>query len=81
VAANIAEGQERDGNRELMQFLSQAKGSCGEVRSHLWIALDQHYLDAQAHHDLTGRCLEISRMLAGLIDYLKRCALRGTKYR
>jgi four helix bundle protein len=42
--ANIAEGYERDGDREFLQFLSNSKGSCGEVGSHLFVALDQGYL-------------------------------------
>jgi len=42
--SNIAEGYERDGNRELRQFLSIAKGSIGELRSQLYIALDAGYL-------------------------------------
>src|SRR2546430_117929 len=41
VTANIAEGFERDGNREFNQFLSTSKASCGEVQDHLYTALDQ----------------------------------------
>jgi four helix bundle protein len=44
VMSNIAEGFERDGNKELVQFLALAKGSCCEVRSHLCVAADQGYL-------------------------------------
>ena len=45
IMSNIAEGYERGGNQELMQFLSIAKGSCGEVRCQLYVAIDQKYLD------------------------------------
>ena len=45
--SNIAEGYERGGNQELSQFLSIAKGSCGEVRAQLYIALDQKYIDTE----------------------------------
>jgi four helix bundle protein len=44
ITSNIAEGFERDGSREFVQFLSHAKGSCGEVRSQLYLALDAGYL-------------------------------------
>ena len=45
ITSNIAEGFERGGNREFVQFLSHAKGSCGEVRSQLYVALDAGYLN------------------------------------
>jgi four helix bundle protein len=45
IMANIAEGHERSGTGEFVQFLSMAKGSAGEVESHLYVALDLGYLD------------------------------------
>ena len=44
IMSNIAEGFERGGNQEFVQFLYVAKGSCGEVRSQLYVALDQDYV-------------------------------------
>ena len=44
ILSNIAEGFERGGDKEFRQFLSQAKGSCAEVRAQLYIALDEGYV-------------------------------------
>jgi len=81
IMANIAEGFERDGRREFIQFLSQAKGSCGEVRSHLYVALDQHYLAPDDFQGLTETTLAIGRMLSGLMTYLRQSERRGRKFR
>ncbi|GAG07154.1 unnamed protein product, partial [marine sediment metagenome] len=44
ILSNIAEGFERDGSAEFLQFLSIAKGSAAEVEAHLYVALDQQYI-------------------------------------
>ena len=51
LSSNIAEGFERSGTAEFNQFLATAKGSAGEVRAQLYVALDQGYLE----HDLFDR--------------------------
>ena len=63
VMANIAEGFERGGRGEFHQFLSMAKGSCGETRSGLYVALDVGYLSAQDFGRLSGLAQEIGRMV------------------
>jgi four helix bundle protein len=80
IPSNIAEGFERDGSREFQQFLSQAKGSCGEVRAQLHLARDQQYCDAEVHEQLTRDCRKVSRMLSGLIRYLRNSSARGRKF-
>lgn len=60
IPSNIAEGFERDGDKEFLQFLSIAKGSCGEVRAHLYVALDQAYLTEDRFRQLTELAEETS---------------------
>jgi four helix bundle protein len=81
VLSNIAEGFERDGDKEFIQFLSLAKGSCGEVRAQLCVALDQEYIDNDEFAALSNSAVEISRMISGLIKYLKQSGMQGRKYR
>jgi four helix bundle protein len=79
--ANVAEGFERGGDREFIQFLSNAKGSCGEVKSHLYVALDQAYISPAGFERLYGQASEVGRLLAGFMTYLRESNLRGSKYR
>lgn len=81
VVSNIAEGFERDGDREFHQFLALAKGSCGEVRAQLYIALDQGYLDQNTFDRLSALALQVGRMLRGLMNYLKASEFKGKKYK
>jgi four helix bundle protein len=77
--SNIAEGFERDGNKEFSQFLSMAKGSTGEVRSQLYVALDAGFLNQTRFNDLFGDAEEASRLIAGFVRYLRQSELRGRK--
>src|SRR5947208_8074380 len=70
VTSNIAEGFERGGNREFIRFLSDAKGSCGEVRDQLYTALDENYMTQQEFDQLYVLTLEISRLISGFMKYL-----------
>ena len=78
--ANIAEGFERGGDKEFAQFLSHSKGSCGEVKSHLYVALDQSYITQVTFSDLYGKADEVSRLVGGFMTYLRESDLRGHKY-
>jgi len=66
VMANIAEGFDRGKRAEFHQFLSIAKGSCGEVRSHLYAALDVGYLTQNEFKPLHELSEEVSRIINGL---------------
>jgi four helix bundle protein len=80
IMANIAEGFERGGNQEFVQFLYIAKGSCGEIRSQLYVALDQQYIDQNIVENLKITLRRLSVMIKHLIDHLKRSGMRGPKY-
>jgi four helix bundle protein len=81
IVSNIAEGFERDGDKEFIQFLSMAKGSCGEVRAQLYLALDRGYISQEQFAQLCSKAVELSRMISGLIQYLKSSQLSGRKYK
>ena len=66
VMANIAEGFDRGRRAEFHQFLSIAKGSCGEVRSHLYAALDIGYLTQDEFKSLHELSEEVSKIINGL---------------
>jgi len=71
VMSNIAEGFERGGAPDFARFLLIAKGSCGEVRSQLYLARDQEYLDRDAFDHIVALAEEVSRMLQGLIKRVR----------
>lgn len=70
VMANIAEGFERGSDREFHRFLYIAKGSAGEVRSHLFVALDLEYLTTDEFSDLRLKAEEVAKAISGFITYL-----------
>ncbi|MFA7253771.1 MAG: four helix bundle protein [Patescibacteria group bacterium] len=71
IMNNIAEGFERKGNKEFKKFLYIAKGSCAEVRSMIYLALDFSYIDQKEFKMLYDLTVEISKMLSGILRTLE----------
>lgn len=70
IMNNIAEGFERKGDKEFKKFLFIAKGSCGELRSMLYLALKLGYLNKALFNKFHKESSEISKMLSGFIKKL-----------
>jgi len=81
IMSNIAEGFERSGRAEFLQFLATAKGSAGEVRAQFYVALDEGYLDQDSFGSLSEMTAEVGRLIGGLMNYLRTTSIKGTKYR
>jgi len=78
--SNIAEGFERDGRREFVQFLAVAKGSVGEARSQPYLARDWGLLGEAEFETLHRLADETSRTISGLINYLQSSSVKGRKF-
>jgi len=72
IMSNIAEGLERGRPTESHQFLSVAKGSCAELRSQLYVALDAGYMNSYSFGRLMGQASEVGQILGGLRASVER---------
>lgn len=81
IMDNIAEGFERTGNKEFLNFLYIAKGSCGEVRSQLIRASDAGYLTKEEYEELYNECRKISASIMNFIKEIKASDIAGSRYK
>jgi len=77
IMANIAEGFDRGSNKELIRFLYIAMASASEVKSHLYVALDQGYINKEAFDETYRQATKIGKLINAFISYLRSCEKSG----
>jgi four helix bundle protein len=80
IMDNIAEGFERQGNKEFKNFLYIAKGSAGETRSQIIRAHNVGFIDNETYSELYNDCIRLSSSINSFIQSLKNTEYKGTRY-
>lgn len=81
IMDNIAEGFERNGNREFINFLSIAKGSAGEVKSQSYRAFDKKLVTQEQHLQLNEMIELVKNKIGAMMNYLNNCEIKGLKFK
>ena len=79
IPSNISEGFERESNNQFIYFLIIAKGSCGELRTQLYLTNRIGYIDEKTHALLKEKCVVVSKQLSNFIKYLKSIQKKSSK--
>jgi four helix bundle protein len=80
IVSNIAEGFERKGNKEFLQFLFYSLGSIAEVKTQLIISFELNYISKEKYDELNDLLVDIQKITKGLVAYLKESDLKGSKF-
>ena len=80
ISSNIAEGFEREGNKEFIQFLTIAKGSAAEVQTQVRISYEVGYILPTEFEELDALCSEVIGLIGGFLKYLRSSGIEGQKF-
>ena len=81
IVSNIAEGFERDGRNELINFLSFSKASAGETKSQLYRAFDRKYIIEKEFNECYNLADETAKKISNFIKYLNQSEFKGSKFK